>query len=45
MINEKFNIGANNEIRNIDLVEKICFILDEMEPLGEGKNILISFSL
>ena len=38
MINEKFNIGANNEIRNIDLVEKICFILDEMEPLGEGKK-------
>ena len=38
MINEKFNIGANNEIRNIDLVEKICFILDEMEPLDEGKK-------
>ena len=38
IINEKFNIGANNEIRNIDLVEKICFILDEMEPLGEGKK-------
>lgn len=38
IINEKFNIGANNEIRNIDLVKKICFILDEMEPLGEGKK-------
>ena len=44
MINEKFNIGANNEIRNIDLVEKIYFILDEMEPLGEGKySNLIQF--
>tara|TARA_B100000989_G_C19530878_1_gene469768 strand:- start:2030 stop:3028 length:999 start_codon:yes stop_codon:yes gene_type:complete len=38
IINEKFNIGANNEIRNLDLVRKICFILDEIEPLDAGKK-------
>ena len=29
---EKYNIGGNNEISNLDLVEKICAILDEVSP-------------
>ena len=29
---EKYNVGAKNEIQNIDLVERICDMLDEMHP-------------
>ena len=29
---KKYNIGGNNEISNLDLVEKICAILDEVSP-------------
>ena len=29
---EKYNIGGNNEISNLDLVEKVCAILDEVSP-------------
>lgn len=29
---EKYNIGGNNEISNLDLVVKICAILDEVSP-------------
>ena len=42
---EKYNIGGNNEISNLDLVEKICAILDEVSPsMNIPKYIqLISF--
>lgn len=29
---ETFNIGGNNQLKNIDVVEKICSILDELVP-------------
>ena len=29
---ETFNIGGNNPLKNIDVVEKICSILDELVP-------------
>ncbi len=29
---ETYNVGGNNEIRNIDIVLKICSILDELKP-------------
>ena len=32
-IGETYNIGGNNEIKNIDIVNKICSILDELIPL------------
>ena len=43
-IGEKYNIGGNHEITNLELVKKICKILDELNPNGEFeyKN-LISF--
>ena len=31
-IGETFNIGGNNEIKNIDIVTKICEILDKLLP-------------
>ncbi len=35
-IGETYNIGGNQEITNIDLVYKICKILDKNKPLGNG---------
>ena len=29
---ESYNIGANHEIKNIDLVKEICRLIDEMRP-------------
>jgi dTDP-glucose 4,6-dehydratase len=33
---ETYNIGGNNELRNIDLVQRLCLILDEMQPRATG---------
>jgi dTDP-glucose 4,6-dehydratase len=33
---ETYNIGSRNERTNIDVVEKICDLLDAKEPLGKG---------
>ncbi len=35
---QTYNIGGNNEQRNIDLVRMLCELLDEMRPLGEGRT-------
>ena len=41
---ENYNIGGNNEIKNIDLVNKICFLLDSLKPRNNGSyNSLITF--
>jgi len=42
---ETYNIGANCEIRNIDLVRLLCSILDEEQPRPDGVsyNSQISF--
>ena len=44
-IGETYNIGGNNEITNIDIVNTICSILDELKPRSGGKsyNNLITF--
>ncbi|MCY2983341.1 MAG: dTDP-glucose 4,6-dehydratase [Planctomycetota bacterium] len=34
---ETYNVGGNNEKRNIDLVRLICSILDELKPRPDGK--------
>ena len=34
---ETYNIGGNNEQRNIDLVRMLCSLLDEMKPRSDGK--------
>lgn len=38
-----YNIGGENEARNIDLVRKICALLDELRPAGAPYDRLISF--
>ncbi len=40
---ETYNIGGNAEARNIDLVTKICAILDERHPEGAPHERLIEF--
>ncbi|WP_439138835.1 dTDP-glucose 4,6-dehydratase [Roseicyclus sp.] len=38
-----YNIGGNNERRNIDLVRIICTLLDERRPAGAPHERLITF--
>jgi len=42
---ETYNIGGNNEMENIKLVEMICDVLDEMKRLSDkrSRRILITF--
>lgn len=44
-IGESYCVGANNECSNLDLVKKICFLLDEIKPSGMLKSYsdLITF--
>jgi dTDP-glucose 4,6-dehydratase len=35
---QTYNIGANNERRNIDLVRLLCGLLDELRPRADGKS-------
>ena len=36
MFNTEFNISSGNEVNNLDLVNKICRILDHVYPNKEG---------
>ena len=42
---ETYNIGCDNERTNIEIVKKICSILDELKPRGNGEKYeaLITF--
>ncbi len=42
-IGRSYNIGGENEARNIDLVHKICALLDEMRPTATPHADLITF--
>jgi dTDP-glucose 4,6-dehydratase len=35
---ETYNIGGNNERRNLDLVHLLCSLLDELRPRADGKK-------
>lgn len=37
-----YNIGGNNEKRNIEVVHAICDLLDELRPRGESYRSLIT---
>jgi dTDP-glucose 4,6-dehydratase len=34
---ETYNIGGHNEMKNIEVVQKICTLLDELKPREDGK--------
>ena len=38
IVGETYNIGGNNEIKNLDIVNTICSILDELKPLENGNS-------
>lgn len=42
-VGRSYNIGGENEARNIDLVRMICALMDEMVPNGAPHEQLISF--
>jgi dTDP-glucose 4,6-dehydratase len=44
-VGETYNVGGNNEMRNIDVVEAICDLVDEMAPGGSlgSRRDLITF--
>lgn len=42
-VGRSYNIGGENEAKNIDLVRMICAILDEMRPEGAPHDRLITF--
>lgn len=42
-VGRSYNIGGENEARNIDLVRMICRILDEKRPEGAPHDRLITF--
>lgn len=37
-VGETYNIGGNNEMRNLDLVQLLCGILDELSPRSDDKS-------
>ena len=42
-IGETYNVGGRNERRNIDVVRRICAVLDEMVPANRPREELIEF--
>ncbi|OUW79791.1 MAG: dTDP-glucose 4,6-dehydratase [bacterium TMED217] len=43
-LGETYNIGGNNEIKNIDIVYTICDVLDDLKPSNKGSySDLITF--
>ena len=44
-LGETYNIGGNNEIRNIDLVRLLCELMDELHPrIGDESPVVCSES-
>ncbi len=42
-LGRSYNIGGENEAKNIDLVRMICALMDEMHPAGAPHDRLITF--
>ena len=40
---ETYNVGGRNERRNIDVVRRICAVLDELDPTDAPREALIEF--
>jgi len=38
-LGETYNIGGDNELKNIDLVRQICTLLDELHPIAENSQL------
>ena len=42
-VGETYNVGGRNERRNIDVVRRICAVLDELVPTDTPRESLIAF--
>lgn len=42
-IGETYNVGGRNERRNIDVVERICALMDDLNPAGAPHSQLITY--
>jgi dTDP-glucose 4,6-dehydratase len=42
-IGEKYNVGGRNERRNIDVVKRICAIMDKLSPKAHAHESLIHY--
>jgi dTDP-glucose 4,6-dehydratase len=42
-VGETYNVGGRNERRNIDVVRRICAVLDELMPANRPREELIEF--
>lgn len=42
-IGETYNVGGRNERRNIDVVKRICTLMDELHPAGKPHENLITY--
>jgi dTDP-glucose 4,6-dehydratase len=38
-VGQTYNVGGNNELRNIDLVRMLCRLLDELRPIAEHREL------
>ena len=41
-LGETYNIGGNNELKNIDLIHQLCDIMDELldRPVGDSRQLI-----
>ncbi|WP_374408340.1 dTDP-glucose 4,6-dehydratase [Pelagerythrobacter sp.] len=42
-VGETYNVGGRNERRNIDVVRRVCTVLDELAPANDPRESLIEF--
>jgi dTDP-glucose 4,6-dehydratase len=42
-VGEKYNVGGRNERRNIDVVRRVCALMDELRPQAKPHTDLITF--
>lgn len=42
-VGETYNVGGRNERRNVDVVRRICAVLDELAPSNQPREALIEF--
>ena len=42
-IGEKYNVGGRNERRNIEVVRRICALLDRLRPIGRPYEEFVTF--
>jgi dTDP-glucose 4,6-dehydratase len=42
-VGETYNVGGRNERRNIDVVHRICEVLDRLLPANQPREVLIEF--